>query len=70
MSGDGESRDELYEQVQASLRAHDPLGQDQATLEDFLIFEHLQIAVRAARARGYSADLLVAVLLALFSRES
>lgn len=70
MSEDGEPRDELYEQVQAFLRADDPLGEDRATLEDLLIFEHLQIAVRAAWARGYTADLLVTVLLALFSRES
>ena len=69
MSDDSEPRDELQQQIQAFLEAHDPLGLDRATLEDFLIIEHLKIAVRAAQVKGYTPELLITVLLALFSRE-
>jgi hypothetical protein len=69
MNEDSASPDELLEQIQDFLHAQDPLGLDRATLEDFLIIEHLQLVVRAAQVKGYTADLLVTVLLALFSRE-
>lgn len=68
MSEDSAPHDELQKQIQAFLAAHDPLGLDRATPEDFLIIEHLQIAVRAAQVKGYTAELLVTVLLALFTR--
>jgi hypothetical protein len=66
MSEDEAAPDELLEQIHAFLEAQDPLGRDRATLEDFLILEHLQVAVRAARVKGYTVDLLVLVLRALF----
>lgn len=67
MSEDNAPRDDLQEQVLAFLRADDPPGLGRATPEDFLIFEHLQVAVRAAQVKGYTPDLLVTVLFALFS---